>query len=158
MLNKGTPGTIFILSLVLCGPWLGIEPGPSALEASTIPLGYRGGGEISALNLITNLFKTIRLNSLLMKYFNIAYFIALFCFCEYKLHRTEAQHNTTVKYQLWNGHCTNLHTFCMYTKICLCFTETIHLPFYIVTLDFNPHCTHVLVWCMIFAYMIKHYR
>ena len=30
-------------SLVWLGPWLGIEPGTSAFEASTIPLGYRGG-------------------------------------------------------------------------------------------------------------------
>ena len=28
-LNKGTTGTIFIPSLVWCGPWLGIEPGTS---------------------------------------------------------------------------------------------------------------------------------
>ena len=37
VLNKGTTGTIFIMSLVWRGPWLGIE-------ANTIPLGYRGGG------------------------------------------------------------------------------------------------------------------
>ena len=61
-------GTIFITSLVWRGPWLGIEPGtsytccqhsttrlsrrrywglnlgPPALVASTLPLGYRGGG------------------------------------------------------------------------------------------------------------------
>ena len=42
VLNKGTSGTIFITSLVWRGPWLGI--GPPALEASPIPLGYRGGG------------------------------------------------------------------------------------------------------------------
>ena len=66
--NKGTTGTIFITSLVWGGPWLGIEtgtsrtrsqhyttrlsrrrycglnPGPPALEASTISLGNRGGG------------------------------------------------------------------------------------------------------------------
>ena len=36
VLNKGTTGTIFITSLVWRSPWLGIE-------ASTIPLGYRGG-------------------------------------------------------------------------------------------------------------------
>ena len=36
-------GTIFITSLVWRGPWLGIEPGPPALEASTLPLGYREG-------------------------------------------------------------------------------------------------------------------
>ena len=29
VLNKGTTGTIFITSLVWCGPWLGIEPGSS---------------------------------------------------------------------------------------------------------------------------------
>ena len=29
VLNKGTTGTNFITSLVLCGPWLGIEPGTS---------------------------------------------------------------------------------------------------------------------------------
>ena len=70
VLNKGTTGTIFITSLVWRGPWLGIEPGtsrtrsqpsttrlsrrrsltgdwtrdPLALEASTLPLGYRRGG------------------------------------------------------------------------------------------------------------------
>ena len=70
VLNKGTTGTIFIMSLVWRGPWLGIEPGtshtqsqhsttrlsvwrsltgglnpgPPTLEASTLPLGYRGGG------------------------------------------------------------------------------------------------------------------
>ena len=44
MLNKGTTGTIFITSLVWRGPWLGIEPGTSRTFASTIPLGYRGGG------------------------------------------------------------------------------------------------------------------
>ena len=42
VLNKGTTGTIFITSLVWRGPWLGIEPGPPALKASTLPLGYRG--------------------------------------------------------------------------------------------------------------------
>ena len=41
---KGTTGTIFITSLVWCGPWLGIEPETSGLEASTLPLGYRGSG------------------------------------------------------------------------------------------------------------------
>ena len=44
VLNQGTTGTIFITSLVWSGPWQGIEPGPLALEASTIPQGYRGGG------------------------------------------------------------------------------------------------------------------
>ena len=44
VLNKGTTGTIFITSLVWCCPWLGIEPGPPALEASILPLGYREGG------------------------------------------------------------------------------------------------------------------
>ena len=35
----------FITSLVWRDPWRGIEPlGPPALEASTLPLGYRGGG------------------------------------------------------------------------------------------------------------------
>ena len=29
MLNNGNTGTIFITSLVWCGPWLGIEPGSS---------------------------------------------------------------------------------------------------------------------------------
>ena len=46
VLNKDTTGTIFITSLVWRGPWLGIEPGPPALEASTIPLGFRGGGNV----------------------------------------------------------------------------------------------------------------
>ena len=45
VLNKGTTGTIFITSLVWRGPWRGLNPGPPALEASTLPLGYRGGGE-----------------------------------------------------------------------------------------------------------------
>ena len=40
VLNKDTIATIFITSLVWRGPWLGIELGPPALEASTIPLGY----------------------------------------------------------------------------------------------------------------------
>ena len=39
VLNQGTTGTIFITYLVWRGPWLGIEPGTSALEARTIPLG-----------------------------------------------------------------------------------------------------------------------
>ena len=42
--KQGTTGTLFITSLVWRGPWLGIEPGPPTLEASTLPLGYRGGG------------------------------------------------------------------------------------------------------------------
>ena len=41
VLNNGTTGTIFITSLLWHGPWLGIEPGPPALEASTIPLGFK---------------------------------------------------------------------------------------------------------------------
>ena len=41
VLNKGTTGTILITSLVWHGPWLGIDPGPPALEASTIPLGFK---------------------------------------------------------------------------------------------------------------------
>ena len=40
----GTTGTICITSLLWRGPWLGIEPGTSALEATTLPLGYQGGG------------------------------------------------------------------------------------------------------------------
>ena len=44
VLNKGTTDTIFITSLVWRGRWL--NPGPKALEASTLPLGYRGGGAI----------------------------------------------------------------------------------------------------------------
>ena len=44
VLNKGTTGTIFIKSSVWRGPWLGIEPGTPALEASTLLLYYRGGG------------------------------------------------------------------------------------------------------------------
>ena len=35
-------GTTFITSLVWRSPWLGIEP--PAFEASTLPLGYQGGG------------------------------------------------------------------------------------------------------------------
>ena len=31
-------------SMVWRSPWLGIEPGPPALEASTLPVDYRGGG------------------------------------------------------------------------------------------------------------------
>ena len=38
MLNKGTYN-----DAVLENVW-GLNPGPPALEASTIPLGYRGGG------------------------------------------------------------------------------------------------------------------
>ena len=46
--------TIFIMSLVWRGPWLGLYLGPPALEASTLPLGYRGGGlSISLNNTIT---------------------------------------------------------------------------------------------------------
>ena len=44
VLNKGTTGTIFITSLVWRCPWLGIESGRPAREASTLPLCYRGGG------------------------------------------------------------------------------------------------------------------
>ena len=33
VLNKGTSGTIFITSLVWCGPWLGIEPGTSCTQS-----------------------------------------------------------------------------------------------------------------------------
>ena len=46
VLNKVTTATIFIMSLVWRGPWLGIEPGTSRTR-STIPLGYRRGGAIS---------------------------------------------------------------------------------------------------------------
>ena len=49
VLNKGTTGTIFITFLVWRCPWLGIEQGPPALEASTLPLGYRGGGVDGAI-------------------------------------------------------------------------------------------------------------
>jgi len=43
--NKGTTGTIFLwYDAVL--DW-GLNPGPPALEASTLPLGYRGGGILS---------------------------------------------------------------------------------------------------------------
>ena len=44
--NKGTTGTIsrhFWYDTVLV--W-GLNPGPPALEASTIPLGYLGGGHV----------------------------------------------------------------------------------------------------------------
>ena len=40
-LNKGTISTILITSLVFD---LGLNPGPPALDARTLPLGYRGGG------------------------------------------------------------------------------------------------------------------
>ena len=43
MLNKGTTGTIFITSLYDAVLDWGLNPGPPALEASTLPLGYRGG-------------------------------------------------------------------------------------------------------------------
>ena len=46
VLNKGTTGTIlltFWYDGVLDG---GLNPGAPALEASTIPLGYRGGGKV----------------------------------------------------------------------------------------------------------------
>ena len=42
VLNKGTTGTIFIWYDAVLD--LGLNPGPPALEASTLPLGYRGGG------------------------------------------------------------------------------------------------------------------
>ena len=42
MLNNGTTGTIFITYDAVLD-W-GLNPGPPALEASTLPLGYRGGG------------------------------------------------------------------------------------------------------------------
>ena len=44
-LNKSTTGTIFLLRLWYDAflDW-GLNPGPPALEASTIPLGYRAGG------------------------------------------------------------------------------------------------------------------
>jgi len=43
VLNKGTTGTIFITSLVWgTGDW-GLNP---ALDASTLPLGYRGDGRL----------------------------------------------------------------------------------------------------------------
>ena len=38
------PGTIFIMSFVWRRPWLGLNPGPPALDTGTVPLGYRGGG------------------------------------------------------------------------------------------------------------------
>ena len=41
--NKGTTGTIFIMSLVWRAPRLGIEP---CREASTLPLGYQGGDQV----------------------------------------------------------------------------------------------------------------
>ena len=44
VLNKGTTGTIFITSLVWRGLDWGLNPWPSALEDSTLPLGYRGNG------------------------------------------------------------------------------------------------------------------
>ena len=44
MLNKGTTDTIFILSWYDAVLDWGLNPGPPVLEASTIPLGYRGGG------------------------------------------------------------------------------------------------------------------
>ena len=42
MLNKGTTGTIFITSDAVLD-W-GLNPGPPALDANTLPLGYRRGG------------------------------------------------------------------------------------------------------------------
>ena len=42
-----TTGTIFITSFVWHGPNCGLNPGPPALEASTLPLGYRGGRDLS---------------------------------------------------------------------------------------------------------------
>jgi len=38
--NKGTTGTIFITSMVWRGLYQGLNPGPPALEASTLLLGY----------------------------------------------------------------------------------------------------------------------
>ena len=49
-ISLGTTATIFITCLVWRVPWLGIEPGTSALEASSLPLGYRGGGPWLGLN------------------------------------------------------------------------------------------------------------
>ena len=44
VLNNGTPGTIlYRLWYDAVLDW-GLNPGPPALEANTIPLGYRGGG------------------------------------------------------------------------------------------------------------------
>ena len=43
-INKGTTGTIFSLCYDAILDW-GLNPGPHTLEASTKPLGYRGGGD-----------------------------------------------------------------------------------------------------------------
>ena len=42
--KQGTTGTIFITVWYDAVLDWGLNPGPPALEASTIPLGYRGGG------------------------------------------------------------------------------------------------------------------
>ena len=41
--KQGNHGTIFITSLVWHGLDWGLNPGPPALETSSLPLGYRGG-------------------------------------------------------------------------------------------------------------------
>ena len=60
VLNKATTGTNFITSLVWRVPWLGINPGPPAHDASTLPLGYRGGG-IANMNVKNNWLKYLHL-------------------------------------------------------------------------------------------------
>ena len=47
VLNKGTTGTILYRFWYDAVLGLRLNPGPPALEASIIPLGYRGGGDIS---------------------------------------------------------------------------------------------------------------
>ena len=45
MLNKGTAYVIFITFYDVVLDW-GLNPGPAALDTNTLPLGYRGGGDI----------------------------------------------------------------------------------------------------------------
>ena len=55
VLNKGTTRNHFLTSLVWRGHWLGIEPRhprtrSPTLEASTLPLGYPGGGNSASID------------------------------------------------------------------------------------------------------------
>ena len=60
VLNKGTTGTIFITSLVWLGVHdCGLNPGPPALDASTLLLGYRWGGSTLTYNVIENTYTNI---------------------------------------------------------------------------------------------------
>ena len=78
VLNKSTTGTIFITYLVWRGPWLGIEPGLPALEASTLSLGYLGGSMYipssccSALPLFIDCKNLVKLEVLVSFFFSLS--------------------------------------------------------------------------------------